>query len=635
MKWKSFLRRLIAICCMSALLITSAAALSVEDARDLLKEIYVDPLPKSAYEATTLDELFDAIGDPYTYYMTAQEYTDFLSSVEQESSVTGIGASISYTDEGILLISVLSGGAAAEAGLQGGDMIIAIEGESCAPAGEAHRSLLIGEAGTYVNVTVRHADGSEKDYRLERRLVEIHNTSSALWDGGIGYIDCDSFGAYTGVYFSEGIQEYDDEAHIWVVDLRSNGGGVTSSAVHSIGTFTGPGTLLLLRDKDGRYYSSSHYFDYLTSDPVIVLTDTYSASAAEIFAADIRDRQAGILVGERTYGKGVAQVVYDENDSDLFDGDALKITAYRFYSASGNTNDLVGVLPTLLVNANLSQEVAKLLGKEAPKYPDGYLKFTLNGWDFYLDLEEAQEEANLATFHALLAALPPNVQVSEGLRSRWTETSAAQLLEEYGGDDVVCRWFADVSDSAYADAINALATYDILNGDSAGNFNPEGTLTRAQLCAMMAQALGVTYTGTSKFSDVDDTRWYAGAVNAMAELGFVTGSSGKFRPNDSLTQEEFITFMGRLAAYLNCKAYEYIQSQDTDALASNPSLAPFADWAKPGVDVMTNLIVSEEDKPVSMLHADLADIDPQVTVLRGEAAQVLYNLFSGLGILAY
>ena len=151
----------------------------------------------------------------------------------------------------------------------------------------------------------------------------------------------------------------------------------------------------------------------------------------------------------------------------------------------------------------------------------------------------------------------------------------------------------------------------------------------------MAQALGVSYVGTSYFTDVEEGRWYAGAVNAMAKLGFVDSSSDLFRPSDPLTQQEFITFMGRLAAYLNCKAYEYIRKQDAAALAADENLAGYADWARSAVDVMTNLVVDENDAPVSMLQADLADIDPQATVLRGEAAQVLYNLLSGLGILAY
>ena len=638
MKWKPCLRRLAVTCCVLALLVTSAAALSVEDARTLLEETYVDELPEAAYTAATLEELFAAIGDPYTYYMTAEEYTDFLSSVEHEDAVTGIGAAISYTDEGILLTGILAGGGAEEVGLQAGDIITAIEGESCAPAGEAHRALLVGEPGTHVTVTVRHADGREEDYRIERRLVEIHNTSSALWDGGIAYIDCDSFGNDTGTYFAQGIEKYDDDAHIFVVDIRNNTGGVTSSAVYALGTFTGPAYLLYLRDKAGSYRASVNYNEALTQDPVIVLTNRYSASAAEIFAADIRDCSAGILVGERTYGKGVAQIVYNwMNHPDLFDGDALKITAYRFYSADGNTNDLIGVLPTLLVSSNISQEVAKLLAAEAPRRAEGYLRLNLNGLPFYVDLETAQSEENQFAFDALLSALPPDAEVAVGERSSWVETTVQSVAETYGGDDFQSRWFSDVADSPYADAINALATYGILNGDSSGNFNPGGELTRSQLCALMAQALGVGYSGESQFADVPADRWYASAVNAMAKLGFVEGySDGTFQPDAPLTYEQFITFMSRLAAYLNLDVYEYVKDQDAQALAEDTELAAFSSWAKSGVDVMARMMRSSaDDSVVSMLPVALENIDPQATVLREEAAATLNNLLQMLGIIDY
>lgn len=637
MNSRRFLRLLSAWCCVLALLVTSAAALSVEDARTLLEDTYVDELPPAVYEAATLDELFAAIGDPYTYYMTAQEYTDFLNSVEQENSVTGIGAAINYTDEGVLLTGVLAGGGAEEAGLQAGDVIIAIEGEPCAPAGESHRALLVGEAGSYVHVTVRHADGREADYRIERRLVEIHNTSASLWDGGVAYIDCDSFGSDTGIYFSQGIQDYDEAAHLFVVDLRNNTGGVTSSAVYSTGVFTGPAALLYLRDRDGTYRQSVHLYDALTEDPVIVLTNGYSASAAEIFAADIRDCGAGILVGERTYGKGVAQVVYDQLDHPgLFDGDALKVTAYRFYSADGNTNDLIGVFPTLLLNGNLAQEVAKLLAEKEPRRPDGFLRLGLNGWYFYLDLTRAQLEENQAAFSALLSALPPDANLSLGTGSRWEEITTAQVVERYGAG-IHSRWFSDVSDSPYAAAINTLATYGVLNGDSSGNFNPGEELTRAQLCALMAQALGVGYHGESQFSDVSRERWYASAVNAMAELGFVEGfSDGTFRPDERLTQEQFIVFMSRLAAYLNCDVHAYLQDQDAQALAVDEELSGFSSWAKSGVDVMARMLRSSaDDHVVSMLPVDLEDIHPQSAILREEAAATLNNMLQMLGIIEY
>ena len=168
---KKITRRIAALLCAAVLLITSASALSVEDARELLEDLYVDELPPGAYSAATLEELFIAVGDPYTYYMTAEEFDRFNTNVEGETSVTGIGASIEYTTEGILLTGVLAGGGAMEAGLQAGDLIIAIDGAPCIPADETHRDRLVGPAGTAVTITVRHAAGGTEDCRLQRRLV--------------------------------------------------------------------------------------------------------------------------------------------------------------------------------------------------------------------------------------------------------------------------------------------------------------------------------------------------------------------------------------------------------------------------------------------------------------------------------
>ena len=191
---KALLRRLCALLCICALLITPASALSVENALDLLEQTYVNDIPARAYDAETLEELFAVIGDPYTYYMTEQEYQSFLSSVEGDTTVTGIGAAILYTEDGILLDSILPGGGAEAAGLVAGDLIIAIEGVSCANADASHRAQLLGEEGSVVHLSVRHADGSVRDYALTRRTLELHNTTVTAKDG-VGFIDCDTFGS--------------------------------------------------------------------------------------------------------------------------------------------------------------------------------------------------------------------------------------------------------------------------------------------------------------------------------------------------------------------------------------------------------------------------------------------------------
>lgn len=125
--------RLGALCCAAAMTITTGAqALSVEEAYDILQRSYVDKLPRAAQDAKSLDELF-SYTDDYTYYMTAEEYQAFLQGVEGDVSFAGIGAEITYVPEGIRIVSVLKGGGAEKAGLAAGDIIIAIEGESCAP----------------------------------------------------------------------------------------------------------------------------------------------------------------------------------------------------------------------------------------------------------------------------------------------------------------------------------------------------------------------------------------------------------------------------------------------------------------------------------------------------------------------
>ncbi len=631
---KSLFRRLCAMLCVTAMLITSAAALSVEDARKLLEERFVDPLPAAAYEATTLDELFYALGDPYTYYMTAEEYEAFLSDVESDTSVVGIGAAIFFTLDGIAISSVLPGGGAEEAGLQSGDTIIAINGESCVPANESHRQLIVGEAGTYVTITVLHPDGTTADYRICRRLVEIHNTNVKL-ENGVGWIDCDSFGSETGNYFASGIHAYDDKAHIWVVDLRGNSGGVTTSAIASLGAFTGGGALLYFRDRNGKFFANYHFEDYLTPDPCIVLINGSSASACEVFSAGIRDRRAGISIGQRTYGKGLAQTILDSDGySDYFTDDAMKVTVYRFFSPEGNTNDRIGVIPTLLISNEHTESVAKLLSTKEPDRPAGHLRLTLAGWNFYIDLTQAESEEYAEAFCELISALPPDAQIELGGGNNWGQVTTAMITTLYG-DESRSRMFTDVSESEYADAINALAVYDILRGTGNGAFDPKGTLTRAQLCSLLAQAMDISASTENHFTDVPSNRWFADSVNAMAEMGLVNGKGGgKFDPNGLVTQQEYITIMGRLASFLNFYANNYEADLSEEQL-SDETYAAFAPWARASAATLTGLLVTAEDEPLSMLHKPLEQIDPTAPVLREEAAAVLYNVLTNLQIILY
>ena len=330
---KKHLSRLLAALLAMALLTAPACALTVPQALELLEENYYYGIPDAAYEARTLDELIQILGDPYTDYMSAEEYALFLELVEDTVDMVGVGVEILYTEDGILIKDVLSGGSAQEAGLRGGDLIVAVDGAPCVPAGEEDRLLLLGEEGTKVTLTVLR-DGQARDYGLTRRAVYIPNTQISLLEGGVGYVDCNSFGLDTDELLAQGLKQYDAQVDFWVLDLRGNAGGYVDSALEVTAALNGPGRYLYFEEAGGQVAGYACRSAALTQKPLILLLDGESASASELVASSIRDTDRGVLVGGRTYGKGVAQSALDESsEPDYFDGDCLKVTTARFYAA--------------------------------------------------------------------------------------------------------------------------------------------------------------------------------------------------------------------------------------------------------------------------------------------------------------
>ena len=627
---KKRLFRLGALCCVAAMTITTGAqALSVEEAYDILQRSYVDKLPRAAQDAKSLDELF-SYTDDYTYYMTAEEYQAFLQGVEGDVSFAGIGAEITYVPEGIRIVSVLKGGGAEKAGLAAGDIIIAIESESCAPGGAEHRAKLLGEAGTSVTVTVRHADGTQADYTVTRALVTQTNTTVSV-TGGVGYIDCDSFGTQTGTYFQEGVRGNDSAVHAWIVDLRGNGGGLTSAAVSALGAFSGEGDLTYFVDQDGESTAQSYSGKDLTDKPAIVLMDSGSASASEIFAGGVLGTGSGIVIGTRSYGKGVAQVLYDESNCPYLHGDAVKVTAYRFYCAGGNTTDRIGVVPTLYIPQDQAVAAARLLSGEKTK-DSAYLRLVLNGCDFYINIPAAKESSS-AALEAILAALTPDAVLYWGENGGERKLTLAQAREKCGFSAASALDFTDVAGSEYAGEINALAASRIVFGNQ-GKFRPDDTMTRAEVCALLAQALDLYWLADGYFTDVAKESWYAPSVNAMAAIGLVSGvGGGKFDPNATMTQEEFITVLGNLVEFVNLDARAFLDKKPLAILQPLPKYKGFSPWAIRSVELLTNSVFDEDGNAVNLYCTAFEDIEPKAPILRGQAAAALCRALRTTGVI--
>jgi len=624
--------RLGAFSCAAALLLaTGTQALSVEEAREILQRSYVDRLPRAAQDASSLDELF-SYTDDYTYYMTGEEYKAFLAGVEGEESFVGIGAEILYGEDGIEIVSTLKGGGAEKAGLLAGDVIVAIDGEGCVPGTDEAREKLLGEAGTQVRVTVLRADGSKKDITVTRALVVQTNTTVSA-DGGVGYIDCGSFGSQTGTYFQDGVRKNDSAVRAWIVDLRGNGGGLTSAAVTALGTFAGKGELAYFVDRGGNAIPERYDGADLTDKPVIVLMNGGSASASEIFAGGILGTGSGIVIGERSYGKGVAQIVYDGTNCPYLTDDAVKLTAYRFYCAGGNTSDRVGVVPTLYIPQDQAVAAARLLSGEKTK-DSAYLHLVLNGCDFYIDIPAAKESSSTA-LEAILTALTPSAVLYWGENGGERKLTLAQAREKCGFSAASALDFTDVAGSEYAGEINALAASRIVFGNQ-GKFRPDDTMTRAEVCALLAQALDLYWLADGYFTDVAKESWYAPSVNAMAALGLVSGvGGGKFDPNATMTQEEFITVLGNLVEFVNLDARAFLDKKPLAILQPLPKYRNrgFSPWAIRGVEVLTNSVFDEDGNAVNLYCTAFEDIEPKAPILRGQAAAALCRALRTTGVI--
>lgn len=453
-----------------------------------------------------------------------------------DQQVVGIGISATATEEGLLVMGTYGGSPAQKAGLVAGDIIIRVEDHDTAgETAETITTWLRGEEGSRVTILVRHANGREQSYTIPRAQVKIPATvTEKLEDSSIGYINCTTFGEETLGHFTEGTQAYDD-VNLWIVDLRNNGGGDVYAVTQTLGTFLGEGTMFYLRDGEGKYYYYASSQESTTIYPAIVLTSSMTASAAEIFALAVKDQDGGLVIGSHTFGKGVAQLILSETQlPETFDeGDALKLTAYQYYGFEGNTAQNIGVVPDLLVAAEDADEIAQLFSSQAPAGgTDGWLRLHLGGWRWYVEISKAMTAENAPYFAELLSALPPSAELYLGSGADWTRTTAAQVAASTGVSGYAPRVFNDVAGRDCERAANTLHTYAMLNGYADGSFRPDGTITRAEFCALLCQAMGLRMPAQDyHFTDVAEDAWYYRYIQGAVGAGYMNGvGEGRFDP---------------------------------------------------------------------------------------------------------
>jgi len=286
------------------------------------------------------------LNDPYTIFI--EPVIREQERVTLRGTFGGIGATLSRPDEeSDIILDPIPGNPAEAAGIQAGDRLLAVDGEpiSVAMTVQEVANLIRGEKGTIVVLTVIHPGATEAvEIEIERDDILVPSVTYRLTleDPSIGYIQLSRFSGESSNEIAEAITALEAEgAEALILDLRHNGGGLVDAAVSVSDHFLTEGDILFQRSRgDGeRIYRSSNN-TLAPAVPLIVLVDGGTASASEILAGALRDRDRAILVGQPTFGKGSVQLVYD-----LSDGSSIHVTSSRWYTPSRFEIDQQGLTP--------------------------------------------------------------------------------------------------------------------------------------------------------------------------------------------------------------------------------------------------------------------------------------------------
>jgi len=320
----------------------------VETIYEYVKAYFYEPERIDDQEAlySAMKGVVEHLDDPYSEFFDPDEKAMFDEYLEGEFS--GVGIEITLVDGILTVITPLVGTPAEAAGVQPGDRITRIDGESTEGITLSEASYRIrGETGTEVVLTILHEDGEIVDIPIVRDTIVIDPVDTDLLaEGTIGYIRLLRFEERDSTTeIDEAIAELDlDSLAGLILDLRNNGGGYMPAAIEIAGRFVDDGIVLQTSDRlsgDRRYWSRGNR---VANVPLVVLINRGTASAAEILAGAIRDNNMGVLVGEPSFGKGVYQQLIDFED-----GSALKITIGEYYTPSGAVVDGVGLTPDIEV----------------------------------------------------------------------------------------------------------------------------------------------------------------------------------------------------------------------------------------------------------------------------------------------
>lgn len=319
----------------------------LEELESLILERFIGESDRVAMEDAAADAMVASLGDRWSYYIPADEYQDYLE--QMANAFVGVGITIQVTEDsdGLLIVAVTQGGPAEEAGLLVGDVLVAVEETRIAgmSTGEV-KNLVRGEEGTWVNLTVAR-NGREETIPVERRTIQVAVATYTMLEKNVGLVRIANFDTRCAEETISAIEALLEQgAQALIFDVRGNPGGYASELVKILDYLLPEGDLFRTVDYAGREHTDTSDESCLEL-PMAVLVNGDSYSAAEFFAAALREYDWAVIVGQKTCGKG-----YFQNTLPLSDGSAVGLSVGKYFTPNGVSLADVGVTPDRVVEVD-------------------------------------------------------------------------------------------------------------------------------------------------------------------------------------------------------------------------------------------------------------------------------------------
>ena len=301
---------------------------------------------EDAYVA--IDTMVASLNDPYTKFLNPKEFQEETSSIK--GSLKGIGIQIGVKDGKLMVIAPIEDTPAEKAGLLADDEILSIDGKSTKGITvDKAADQIRGEEGTQVTLLIKRKNMEPKEYTITRAEIEIKSVTQKVptkmeVPSDICYIRLSSFISRNAAKEVADIINSNKDKKAFIIDLRSNPGGLLSNAIYISDMFLNGGAIVSTVDRDGYKETQKATNSLLTTKPLVVLLNKGSASASEIFSGAMKDNKRAVLVGTQSFGKGLVQEI-----NKLPNNAGINITIQKYLTPNGTDIHKKGITPDVVV----------------------------------------------------------------------------------------------------------------------------------------------------------------------------------------------------------------------------------------------------------------------------------------------